>query len=228
MNTSFFDYDPEVRTMSRRVEEIVFNQNDFRPIPLDRCNITIPKDFRVSPITLDYDKYQFNSIIQEQTSTYLNKLNDIDASTDLTENIAPDFHLDVLFARCFREAQNIQFEDGYENDFSTTIIQLFYMYGNRLFDKILDTISNKSVNTKIINELLKTIGRIEQPSTHKLRKWILVKSLLIVHNFVKDGAILGLSFLDDPQSIPSILNAIKVEKNEFIVEDLIQLHHQLK
>ena len=46
--------------------------------------------------------------------------------------------------------------------------------------------------------------------------------------WVRDGAGLGLSFLDDPRSIPDLEEAIKNESSKALKEDLVLVLNQLK
>lgn len=105
------------------------------------------------------------------------------------------------------------FEDGMESAFSRNLLDLIEQYGDIAIEIIADLTIGEQVDTEVASEALRWIGQIENPLTHPLRRWLLERSLNSSSASVRDGAVLGLSFMDDPAAIPSIKRALKQEKH---------------
>ena len=80
----------------------------------------------------------------------------------------------------------------------------------------------------MISESLRWIGKIANPQTHLARRKLLEKSLNLKSPIARDGAILGISFLDDPMSIPALKQAIQREVLKSLVNDIRQVLDQLE
>ncbi len=109
------------------------------------------------------------------------------------------------------------FEDGMETEFSRRLVALIDRYGDVAIEILADLILGEQVDSEVASEALRWIGQIENPLTQRQRRWLLERSLSSAHASIRDGAVLGLSFMDDPAAISSIARALEQEKNRHLL-----------
>lgn len=100
------------------------------------------------------------------------------------------------------------FRYGFKSKFASETTQFVEMYGTEALSLITNKISDKDTNTECSWEALKWLGDMEHPTTHVARRDVLESMLQHDSVYVRDGALLGLSHMDDPLSIPAIRLAI--------------------
>lgn len=146
------------------------------------------------------------------------------SETKVTERI-PD--IDANLGEIFKLARWESFEDGVESDFSRALLSFIEQHGRLAMEAVDFFIRSASGADEIIAEALRWLGHMGgHPQTYEYRFYILVKSLEYLSPQVRDGALLGLSFLDDLRAVPPIEEAIKNEKCEGLREDMKQVIQQ--
>lgn len=128
----------------------------------------------------------------------------------------------------FEGAKDETFEDGMESRFSRELFTVIREKGSDAVSVIADFIISGHANPEVASEALRWIGRINHAPSYYNRIWLLESCLNCNSPRIRDGAILGLASMDDPDAIPYIQNAMK---REFIVElreDMKQLLDQLE
>ncbi|MEQ8673166.1 MAG: hypothetical protein RLP44_32075 [Aggregatilineales bacterium] len=154
-----------------------------------------------------------------------------DSSSDVASLILPNqasnqgLHSEVL--NLFRSAVGTRFEDGMDSAFSLRLQAMIMTYGNETVKIIDNVIFNEQVDADVVSESLRWIGKVEGHQTHRLRRLLLETSLHHPSPMARDGAILGLSFMDDPESITALEYAIKNEKLNSLKADMQQVLEQL-
>ncbi len=138
----------------------------------------------------------------------------------------PEF-INHAIRRICREASEYQFEDGMISPFEVELRKLVYWYDIDALEALHDFIEHGNSNT-VSAESLRIIGDIKDPTTHPYRTWLLVKYLRHESTYIRDGAIVGLLYLDDPASISAVEAAKETETSSLLKEDLRQLADQLK
>ncbi len=135
----------------------------------------------------------------------------------------------VYVKRLFSMAENIEFEVGMINDFSEALERAIEVIGVPILVEIRSIILNEETSLTVAAETMRYIGNIE---SHKYRaeRRELLETCLSASRFiwVKEGAAVGLSYIDDPQSIPVLKQAIQKETHQELKEDLIQVLKQLE
>ncbi len=129
--------------------------------------------------------------------------------------------------RICREASDYQFEDGMNSPFEVELRKLVFLHEIMALEALHAFIEHGNSNT-IAAEALRIIGAINAPSIHPYRKWLLQKYLQHRSPYIRDGAIVGLLYLDDPATLPRVEAAIETETSSLLKEDLQQLSDQLK
>lgn len=132
--------------------------------------------------------------------------------------------VDVLF----QMARGQDFEDGMESDFSRELTSIIRKYGDTAMAEISYLITYDRVNREVASEALRWLGCINDPPTYGWRLWLLEKSLSSASPMVRDGAALGLAFMDDPHAIPYINEAIQQEVCIELREDLQQVLEEIE
>ncbi|MEK7400298.1 MAG: HEAT repeat domain-containing protein, partial [Candidatus Poribacteria bacterium] len=112
------------------------------------------------------------------------------------------------------------FEDGMESDFSKELFYAIQKYGDPVIEILAELMDYEGVNIEIASEAMRWLGHIDHPPTYNKRLWLLERSLQHDSARVRDGALLGLSSLDDPDAIPYLKEAIETEKCKELREDM--------
>ena len=128
----------------------------------------------------------------------------------------------------FASAEEEVFEDGVESSFSRKLATFVWSYGKAAIDAIGRFIISDSANREVASEALRVVGRIRQPSTHRDRLWLLEHGLCSSSARVRDGAALGLAFLDDPLAVVPLRLAVEREQIPELREDMQQVLDQLE
>ncbi len=128
----------------------------------------------------------------------------------------------------FRTAIEEEFEDGVETEFSRRLVALVSNFGNAAVEFVHYLVGNNKVNAGVASEAFRWLGRMEHVPTHGWRRWVLQEGLTSSSIRVRDGAVLGLASMDDPETIPYIEDAIEREKCCGLREDMQQVLAQLE
>jgi hypothetical protein len=89
-------------------------------------------------------------------------------------------------------------------------------------------IMSEDNNPEVIAETLHCLGKINNPETYELQLWLLEKSLEHPSPWVRDGAILGISYLNDPHAIPSLKSRIEREQRRILRREIEKVLAQLE
>jgi hypothetical protein len=143
----------------------------------------------------------------------------------------PHETLDSLYSKLeaiFWAAKGEYFEDGIESEFTRQLNYIVKKYGNEAMEAITCLIVYEKVNPEVAGEALRWLGRIEHPESYEYRRWLLERSLSLNSTRVRDGAILGLSSMDDQHAIPYLKQAIEREQCAELKVDMEQVLEQLE
>ncbi len=120
------------------------------------------------------------------------------------------------------------FEDGMESDFSRELGELIRRYGNKTVDSLGILILSEQASGEEAEEALRWLGDIDDPPTNERRRWLLEQSLRCSSRYVRDGAALGLSSLNDSRSLPLLKEAVEREEIRELREDLQKIVMELE
>ena len=131
--------------------------------------------------------------------------------------------------RLFSQAAYMDLEPGMDNSFSIGLEQVVEKYGNEALDVVIQIILSAETSSSIAMEALKYIGDSDSSKWHDERRLVLEECLLKSRSaWVRDGAGLGLSSLDDPRSLPAVKLAFSQESSSALKEDLLLVLDQLE
>lgn len=118
------------------------------------------------------------------------------------------------------------FEDGMESSFSKELVSTIKKYGDPVIEILSELIDNRRID--IEEEAMRWLGHIDHPPTYNKRLWLLKQSLQHASVRVRDGALLGLASLNDPDAISDLKKAIDVEQCQELREDMEQILIELR
>ncbi len=126
--------------------------------------------------------------------------------------------------RLFSLATVVEMEAGMKNDFSIGLEALIGKNGSVALSVIEELIIEEKVPFTIAADALRYIGNYESVGFVAARRRML-EACLLESRFVlvRDGAAAGLSYLDDPRSIPALKTAIDKETYAELKEDLVEV-----
>lgn len=128
----------------------------------------------------------------------------------------------------FRLNKGEVFEDGMETRFASELVAYVYKYGNHAVEALTYLIIyDNTISAQVASEALRWLGNMEHPESYKFRLWLLERCLSHPSLYIRDGAIVGLSFLNDPHSMTYLEKAMKIEQLPGLVNDIKQVLAQL-
>lgn len=150
---------------------------------------------------------------------------ELDNSTTRQEQIGD---LNEKVENFFELANEEEFEDGIESDFSRKLISFIMENGSKSVEVLAPIFVNEKANAEIISEALRWIGRIDQPETENIRLWLLERCLFCTSPSVRDGATLGLASMNASSAKYSLRKAIEKEYIKELHEDMKEVLSELE
>jgi len=181
-------------------------------------------------------KHTWNTFVVRETDN-LTKIDDMGIPTGLRffrvleSSTTPEEELEDIGANArflFEAAKEEVFEDGIERDFEAELADLITRYGDDALAILSNLIIGEQVCGEVACEALQVLGRIFHPPTYEMRLWLLERSLFGSSAWIRDGAVLGLAWLDDPHATRYLRRAIEREQIEELREDMEQVLVQLE
>jgi len=107
---------------------------------------------------------------------------------------------------------NETFEDGVESEFSRKLSRFIIRYGSFAVHNITNLLLNKRVNNEVMAEALRWIGQMTHSFTIAQRLSLLHRALFSSSPRVRDGAVIGISYIGDRSSSLFLKQATNQEK----------------
>ena len=106
------------------------------------------------------------------------------------------------------------FEDGVESEFARTLSTLVHAYGDATVAAVETFLSSPGVNIEIAVEAVQSLGEADHPASLLYRRTLLEKLVLNSSAVrLRHGAAAGLAAMNDPSSIPTLIEARNREPN---------------
>lgn len=169
-----------------------FNQNAPLILPVE------PSYGQINLLAGTY--YIIQTLIQED---YFDESFDA-VSTDKPQVIKVDSHIEQIILNLFKSYGHEEFDSDIAYYFTNDLEQSILDYGKPALIIIGNIISREILNHNLVNEILKALGRIEDTETNNIRFDLLIRLLKNVSATIRDGAVSGLSFLDDKRALPQL------------------------
>jgi len=79
------------------------------------------------------------------------------------------------------------------------------------------------VNSELVSETLRKLGRIEHQGTHEFRFALLEECLRSLSVRTRDAALMGFALMEDPLAIPVLEDAAQDENVDSLRADILQV-----
>lgn len=104
--------------------------------------------------------------------------------------------------------------DGYKIRVVDEVLWYVRRYNNLALGALVELISNGYIGSELAGDILKWIGEMDERASCRKRREFLENILLTTESIpIRDGANLGLAFLDDPDSVPAFRKVIERERS---------------
>lgn len=124
-------------------------------------------------------------------------------------------------------AEEQSFEDGIETAFSRTLSEVIRAHGPAALDVMEAIVAGESANPEVVSEMLRVAGRVAHAATTTQTLRLLERGLLSRSSRVRDAAVVGIAYLDDPEAIPALREAAERERVAELRTDMEQTLHDL-
>jgi len=190
-----------------------------------------------SSVATGFDNPLVENLFKNVQSMSQYQFQDIDARTvkydggsveSSTSSSAVSGLLDKQASLIFAGAKEEIFEDGMESDFSRNLSSFIASFGHSAMEVIIPVILSEQTNTEVASEAFRILGRLNHKITYRDRLWLLERGLYSASARVRDGASLGLAFLNDPLAIAPLRSAIEREQVSELRHDMEQVLAQLE
>lgn len=164
----------------------------------------------------------------------------LELAPDRTDSEAHDPSVDTIVSsanasRLLREqvlqllksGRDETFEDGIMTTFSRSLVKLVRQTGEPVVYAFALAIDTDKGDHEVIAEALRWLGKMTHQSTKDARLWLLEHFLFSDVPQIRDGATLGLSFMNDPSALEYLRDAVNRERVEELREDMAQVLEQL-
>jgi hypothetical protein len=182
-----------------------------------------------SPINRSLGVANYDTIVSSNTSptVYPFMDNGYNVSTVLPNiDLSNHKQLEDAIATIFNIDPMPDFEDGMNNAFSDGIEDIVRLFGDEGVKELRDVFWNTQ-NLSCIGEALRRFGLIRNETTLDERLQTLVSLLKHRSPVVRDGAMIGLAYLDDLRAIGAIEEAIRLEPVPVLRRDMGAILDQL-
>ena len=123
----------------------------------------------------------------------------------------------------------IEFDDDIvSNQLDVNLYKIIDTYGSLAITVIDGLLDSRRVKFLQAVQLLSHLGVIRHLPTNQDRTFLLEKNLYASSKYVRDGASLGLLYLENPSTISFIKDAIDREPSKLLKENLIQVVNALE
>ena len=129
----------------------------------------------------------------------------------------------------FYTANSEEFEDGMDNEFVKFLFAAVRLYENSAILEIHNLTLKEQVNPIVAGEALRWLGDVDHKPTYGCRRWLLEKAVSESSSaLVRDGANVGLAFMDDPHAVPYLQRALLSENNALLRKMVAKTLNQLE
>ena len=132
------------------------------------------------------------------------------------------------FSKLVHEAVDEVFLDGMESMFSNSLTSIVREHAHTAVRAIGRLLTSGKANAEATGEILRQLGSIENPPTHRSRLKILTDHLRSPDPRIRDAASLGLAAIDDPVAIRDVQEALERESSSKLRGNLELVLDQLR
>ncbi len=128
----------------------------------------------------------------------------------------------------FAASENESFDDGFDSELSLELQRLVLRHGNTTLEIVSEMVFEGRATPLVAAEALRSAGEMRNEATHEARRQLLERALASPSNITRDGAVVGLSHLGDPRTIPTLETAAAREDYRLLRANMLDLLEQLR
>ena len=114
-------------------------------------------------------------------------------------------------------AEEVELEGEIEDEFTNSLSELIGQYEGNAVIEIQHLILKEEIPPESAEATLRILGDLDHKPTYNYRRWLIEKALIEGSlAIVRNGASVGLSYMDDPHTIPFLKKAISKEENPLL------------
>ena len=146
----------------------------------------------------------------------------LDAVSTYATQVSPsDLEIEQSAINIFDAYQHEEFDADIADEFTNTLDRLIRPNGKPAIFVIGNLIIKHVLDDDIISEILKALGRIEDENTKHERYELLMGSIRNESATIRDGAVSGLSFLDDKRALPQLRMLFETENAPILKNNIM-------
>lgn len=127
-----------------------------------------------------------------------------------------ELDLSAQLEEILQDARNEHFEDGRISNFERAILKLYETQDPGIFLGYFFRLLDLETNLDVLHEALKILAYLDDPKVAFLYRGFVEQHLVHDNPLVRDGALTALEYINDPESIPVLLQFLKVEKISYL------------
>ena len=116
----------------------------------------------------------------------------------------------------FRNVNGEVFEDGMTSSFSAALRGIVSEYGDAAVEQLAEMVLARDAPVDVAEEALRQVGHIKDAATHNTRLSLLERALESPELRIRDGAAIGIDYMEDPRAVPSLERALERETYEWL------------
>lgn len=125
-------------------------------------------------------------------------------------------------------AKEVHIEDGIDNEFYLGFRELLTKYGNVGLTLISDQTFGLHMPEHTLSTLLGYVGKLDDNVSTAMRRQLLEGYLTHESAVVRDGALVGLSYVESPDALPSLRAAYEREPYGELKQDILNVIEELE
>ncbi len=141
-------------------------------------------------------------------------------STYTAQVSASDLKTEQSAINIFDSYQYEEFDSDIAYDFTKALDGLIQVNGKPTIRIINNLIRKHDINDDMISETLKGLGRIEDDNTKDERYEFIIRFIINESSVIRDGAVRGLSYLDDKRALPQLRMLFEFEPTPILKSNI--------
>lgn len=191
--------------------------------PQDDCWLGI-----VSGVGVNTNPYRFDYLDITESLHFLDFhiLRNIHQLADSPKNTQA--WLSPLESKAYQALSNIlnsykveNFDIEVTSEFTNDLAQIVCSFGNLAIEIINNELDKKDIDSRLKSEIMEALGRIDDVNTVNSRYELLIKCINRNDIIFRNGAVNGLSYLDDKRALPHLRELFAVERSSILKKNII-------
>jgi hypothetical protein len=121
------------------------------------------------------------------------------------------------------EISTMDWNDDTAEELSLRLFKTIEEFGDKAVNVLAHLIIQEKIPAPIAACVLRCLGAIKDETTRPYRLWLEARSLFSRSVRIRDGAVVGLSLMESPDSLPYLKKAMNSERHTMLRRDMMRL-----